>query len=265
LIDDVNITTSPDDEDTFMIMNFSKKRRDYKALEFEFNGKPTKDLQFNFAYVWTDAKGTSPGQFEKGGFSSDWGSGNDVGVFGDRPRRTMGDPEYIALYDGLGGLDGDDGWYGPLPYATDHQVTLNGTYRAPYEIILGTAFEWDSGYHWQQRGWQDAYGGYLTFPEGRGAREMPSLYWWDISASKKFEFGKNLGLSARIDIFNITDADKPVSYKQDWDFADYNGDGYFDKAEQKQSMEPGEVNQYFGQVLKRQDPRSARLTLIFSF
>jgi outer membrane receptor for ferrienterochelin and colicin len=245
LIDDVNITTSVDDEDTFEIRNFDRKRRDYQAVELEFNGRPTKDFQFNLAYVWTDNKGTSPGQFELGGFGADWGSGNDVGVFGDRPRRTMGDQEYIDLYGGLGGLDGDDGWYGPLPYATDHQITANATYRFPFEIVLGAAFEWDSGYHWQKRGWQDAYGGFLTFPEGRGAREMPSLYWLDMSASKIFEVSEGMSVSARVDVFNVTNAKKPVTYDQDWT--------------------EGEDNPLFGEVLKRQDPRSARLSLTFTF
>ncbi len=239
LIEDVAYTI-----DDWYIVNFDRKKRDYKAVELEFAGQPTEDLSFNFAYIWTDNEGTTPGQFEKGGFGSDWGSGNTVGVFGDRPPWDE-DPEYSELLNGLGGLDGDDGWYGPLPYATDHQILLNVTYRAPWDVIVGSGMEWNSGYHWQQRGWQEAYGGYLTFPEGRGAREMPSLFFWDLSLAKKFEFGNNLNLTARADVFNVLDLDKAISYNQDWD--------------------EGGTNENFGAVLKRQDPRSIRLSLSFAF
>lgn len=247
-------------ETDWYIINFDKKRRDYQAVELEFAGRPMPGLQFNLAYVWTESEGTTPGQFERGGFSSDWGGGNDVGVFGDRLPYSV-DPDLADIYQGLGGLDGDDDWYGPLPYATEHQITANATYKAPWDIVLGTNFEWNSGYYWQQRGWQDAYGGYLTFPEGRGAREMPSLFWWDLSVSKKFKFGENMSVNARIDIFNMLDSDKAVSLKQDWNFAeeDLNGDGDVDEDDDKLA------NPDFGEVLKRQDPRSARLTVGFSF
>jgi outer membrane receptor for ferrienterochelin and colicin len=254
--------------DEWYITNFDRKRRDYQTVELELAGRPTDSLYFNFAYLWTDSKGTSPGQFEKGGFSSDWGGGNDVGVFGDRP---PWDPagtdydadaaEYATLLGGLGGLDGDDGWYGPLPYDAKHTVNFNVTYQAPYEIFIGSALQWNSGYFWQKRGFQDAYGGYLTFPEGRGAREMPATTYWDISLAKKFSLGKGLSVSARLDVFNVLDSDKPVSYKQDWDFAteDQNGDGVLDERDDEL------VNPNFGDVLKRQDPRSMRISFSFAF
>ncbi len=238
--------------DDWYIVNFDKKKRDYKAVEVEFNGRPMQGLRFNFAYVWSESKGTTPGQFERGGFSSSWGSGNNVGVFGDRPPWDPDGEDYdedaefwAELLGGLGGLDGDDGWYGRLPYSAEHQVLLNLNYTAPFGLVIGSAMQWNSGYAWQKRGWQDAYGGYLTFPEGRGVRDMPSLFWWDLSAAYKYYITDDMAISARLDIFNVIDGDKPVSLKQDW-----NAEG---------------SNENFGEVLKRQDPRSMRLSVSFTF
>lgn len=268
LIDDVQFNP---DEDDWRIINYDLKKRDYKAYELEFIGRPLPKLAVNLSYVNSSAKGTNPGQFERGGFQSTWGSGNAVGVFGDRPipdyngDGTVDDDEayWQEVYEGLGGLDGDDGWYGYLPYSADHEVKLNSNYMAPYGIVLGVGFEWNSGYHWQARGFQEAYGGYLSFPEGRGAREMPSIYWFDLSISKRFTIYKQQYLTAKLDIFNVTDNNTAVSYWQELNSAtfDYNGDGQIDWRDAYND----EDNSDFGKILKRQDPRSARITLSYTF
>jgi len=247
LMDDVAFT--PDD---WRIINFDRKKRDYNAVEFEFLARPSERTTLNFAYSWSEAKGTNPGQFERGGFQSSWGGGNGVGVFGDRtPWDYNGDGTvdedelfWAELLGGLGGLDGDDGWYGYLPYSADHQITMMGTWRAPYDIFVGLGFEWNSGYHWQKRGWQEAYGGYLTFPEGRGAREMPAIFWLDLSLTKRFKIVRDQYLGIRLDVFNLTDNNTAISYVQEWE-------------------EEGDTG--FGDVLKRQDPRTARLSLTYTF
>ncbi len=233
--------------DDWYVINFDRKKRDYKAVELELLGRPTENVNFQLAYVWSEAKGTTPGQFERGGYQSSWGSGNNVGVFGDRPPYDPDGTEYdedaefwAELLGGLGGLDGDDGWYGHLPYSVDHQIMLNSSYRTQFGLVVGLGVEWNSGYHWQKRGFQEAYGGYLTFPEERGSREMPSIYWIDLSLAYNFRVYRDQTIGAKIDVFNITDNDTPVSYIQ-------------------------EDTDSFGEVLKRQSPRSARLTLTYSF
>ncbi len=71
---------------SFTVTNTDLKVRNYYAYELEFNGNPTPNFSFRTSYVHSAARGTSPGQFELGGFQSVVGSGNDVGVFLDRPR-----------------------------------------------------------------------------------------------------------------------------------------------------------------------------------
>lgn len=232
LIEDLGLL---DDEGNryFLITNWDKKRRNYYSTEFEFNGRPTDDTMFYLSYVYSEAMGTNPGQFERGGYQASWGSGNEVGVFGDHF-------EGYDNYAGLGGpAYGDEGWYGYLPYSVDHQIKARAFWHAPYGFTLGTSLEWNSGYHWSKRGNVGAYG-YSSFPEGRGNRTMPSIYYWDASVEKSFSFGDRYQLALRLDIFNLLNEDVAISYvQQDTDI--------------------------FGETLKTQDPRSIRITARFTF
>ncbi|MFC1850169.1 carboxypeptidase regulatory-like domain-containing protein [candidate division CSSED10-310 bacterium] len=235
LIEDVAYWKEPGSlEQLWVIENWDEKKRDYYSLEVEFNGHPTDNISFYLSYCNSEAKGTNPGQFELAGFQSQWGSGNDVGVFGDHlPHMWWGE--------GLGGpKDGNEGWYGYLPYSVDHQIKFRGFWRAPYGITIGTSLEWNSGYHWSRRGYSDGYGDYFTFPDGRGNREMPSIYYWDASLEKAFTFGDRYGLGIKLDIFNLTNSDTAVAYvNQDTD--------------------------NFGKTLEVQEPMSVRITASFTF
>lgn len=166
LIDDVF-----DPFPNFRVTNTDLKRRDYDSYELEFNGNPTPNTTFRTSYVHSMAKGTNPGQFETGGFLSNFGSGNEIGVFLDRPKsspqlwcKVFDDPGTPAqecspydptdptvdfngddvvdqfdfdmflqnLFGGLGSIDGDiEGWYGYLPYSVDDQVKLYGKMNIP--------------------------------------------------------------------------------------------------------------------------------------
>ena len=196
LIDDVN-----DPYPVFTVTNTPFKTRDYQSFELEFNGNPTPYVSFNTSYVHSSAKGTSPGNFETGGFLSSSGSANEIGVFLDRPvsdpqqwcrlygptcippswnaqnpRRDYNndgsvnqfdrDMERQNVFGGLGAIDGNlEGWYGYLPYSIDDQIKLYGRFTIPqWKNVYVTAFmSWASGYHTQRKGYQSAYADYLTF------------------------------------------------------------------------------------------------------
>ena len=198
LIDDVN-----DPYPVFTVTNTPLKTRDYQSIELEFNGNPTPNISFNTSYVHSSSKGTSPGNFESGGFLSSSGSANEVGVFLDRPRSdpqywcgfygprcvpgswNLSDPhrdynndstvnqfdrdiERQNVFGGLGGIDGNlEGWYGYLPYSIDDQVKLYGRFNIPQwkNVYVTTFLNWSSGYHTQRKGFQTAYADYLTFSE----------------------------------------------------------------------------------------------------
>ena len=74
------------------------------------------------------------------------------------------------------------------------------------------------------------FGGYYSFPEKRGTKKSPSHIYFDIGLEKEF-FGI---LSLRLDLLNLFNSQKPISYVK-------------------------EDIPIFGQVWGRQQPRQARV------
>ena len=195
---------------SYLFTNFEQKTRDYRAFELEVNGRPTDRIAVDASYTWSKAEGSTAGN------AMENGQGYDGGPFGDNPNMPPDDPNaelYAFLFGGLGGRGaGSEGWYGELPYSVRHDVKLLATVRAPWGIDVSTAVEWLSGYHWEKRGLSPGYGAYLTFPEGRGSRETPSLTYVDLALSKSFEITRGLAVSLGCNVYNLFNAQRPVSY-----------------------------------------------------
>ncbi len=197
------------------LVNYEPKRRNYKALEVEVNGRVADRFMIDFSYSWSQAKGTNPGQFELGPWSGGGGSGYHVGIFGDHP--TIPADNYYYFLDelgaGLGGpFSGDEGWYGFLPYSVDHVVKVFSTYLAPADFILTLGFEWLSGYHWEKKGFSGLYGDYVTFPEGRGGRTTPEHTYIDLSVQKDFILQQGFTIGLRLNVYNLLNRQDPISY-----------------------------------------------------
>jgi hypothetical protein len=236
----------------FLYDNFECKKRHYWGLELELDGAVGNDLLLNASYSFSSAKGTNPGQVETGSWSQEEGSTNYLGLFGNH-LYVMPIPELAALkawadwaLGGLGGRGiGDEGWYGKLPYAVDHDVKINATYLAPWGVTLSSAFEWLSGYYWEKLGYVPFFGGYYSYPEGRGSRKSPAHAYLDFGLEKAFAL-RNMPLfgdgavSLRVDVFNLLDSQRPISFVK-------------------------ENIPIFGAVWARQQPRQARATLRFKW
>ena len=54
--------------------NFALKRRDYRALEVEAQGRIGERWTLRGSYTWSQAKGTNPGQFEAYSWDTTWGA-----------------------------------------------------------------------------------------------------------------------------------------------------------------------------------------------
>jgi len=197
------------------LVNYEDKRRDYKGIEVELNGRIADKFMLNASYTWSEAKGTNPGQFELGPWSGGSGSGYHVGVFGDHCKIPEDNPYYFLdeWTVGLGGEGiGDEGWYGFLPYSVDHVVKILGTYLAPYDFVVTLGFEYLSGYHWEKKGFQDIYGDFLTFPEGRGVRTTPAHAYVDLAVEKDFNLPEGFKLGLRLNANNILNSQTEVSF-----------------------------------------------------
>ncbi len=232
----------------FLYDNFEHKRRNYKGLEFELRGSIGEKFHLNASYSLASAKGTNPGQSETGSWSQEEGSTNYMGLFGnhifipDIPEFKDLKDKYDILLGGLGGRGfGDEGWYGKLPYSVDHNFKINTIYLAPYGLVLSSAIEWISGYYWEKMGYVPFFDGFYAFPEGRGSRTTPSHLFVDLGIEKGFNLSsiglpQTMGLDLRIDILNILNSQRPISYvKSDIPI--------------------------FGQIWGRQQPRQARILI----
>ncbi len=229
----------------YIFTNFELKKRDFRAIEVELNGKIAERFMLNASYTWSRAKGTNPGNsFEAGAWDVGWGNTYDGGVFGDRPYVPLGAPEkelFDEIFTGLGGRGiGDEGWYGFLPYSVDHVAKVVGTYLAPYDVHISLFGEFLSGYHWEKKGWVPGYGFYFAFPEGRGGLTTPAHLYLDLAIAKEFQLKNGMALGVGMNIYNLMNSQKPVSYVK-------------------------EDNDLFGQVWARQLPRWVQLKLNFRF
>ncbi|MCX6566209.1 MAG: carboxypeptidase regulatory-like domain-containing protein [Candidatus Aminicenantes bacterium] len=237
---------------SFLYDNFEYKRRDYAGIEFEVNGQIGRSLFLNASYAHALARGTNPGQSEAGAWSQEEGSTYYLGMFGnhlyvpDLPELAELKEFSDANWAGLGGRGiGDEGWYGRLPYSVDHNVKINALYSAPGGIQIAGAFEYISGYPWEKMGWVPFFQGFYSFPEGRGTRTTPPLYYLDLSFEKSFPlpgsgFFKDAAIAVRLDIFNVFNSQQPISYVK-------------------------EDVSIFGSVWGRQQPRQARLSAKIKF
>jgi hypothetical protein len=200
----------------WLYTNFELKRRNYRALEAEIQGKISDRWMLHASYTWSHAKGTNPGQFEASAWDNGWGSGLEVSDFGLHPQIPESDPEKALLdylFGGLGGIGtGDEGWYGYLPYSVDHTAKILTVYQAPIGINISAVVEYLSGYHWEKKGFSPAMGYFTTFPEGRGARTTPPHWYVDIAVEKEFALRKGLKLSVGMNAFNLLNSQRPVSY-----------------------------------------------------
>jgi hypothetical protein len=205
---------------TWLLINFPLKERNYKAVDLVFNGQVGDMLNYSFAYTWSDSKGTNPGEFETATLNAGTGSGNYVGIYGDnaqaRPEDQDGFNRLISeLGVGLGSIDDDEGWYGPLSDAADHAINFVGNWNLPWNLEAVTTLQWVSGYHYALKGFNDLYGEYVNFPEGRGSRETDGCYWLDASIAYNLTIANRHTIQFRIDAFNITDEQNVIQYVQE--------------------------------------------------
>ncbi|HOW84510.1 MAG TPA: TonB-dependent receptor [Candidatus Aminicenantes bacterium] len=235
-----------------LLTNFELKRRNYRALEIELNGKVPGRLALNASWTWSRAKGTTSGDiFEAVSWDLYFGGFYDSSLFGYHPWTPDDSPYhpiYEGLFRGLGGRGiGDEGWYGTLPYSVDHVIKAFTTWLAPYGVNVSAAVEYLSGYHWEMKGWSPAVTFCATFPEGRGARTTPAHAYVDLLVEKEIRFRRAPTLGLGINVYNVLNSQRPVSFFKNGENAD------------------GSANPLFGRVWARQLPRWVQLRFSLKF
>jgi hypothetical protein len=205
---------------TFLLVNHPLKERNFKSFDMVFRGEVGQLLDYTTSYTWTENMGTNPGEFETAVLSAGTGSGNYIGIYADNAQARPEDLDPFnrfvsALGVGLGSVTDDEGWYGPLSDATDHAINFVGSWHLPGNFEAVTALQWVSGYHYALKGFNDLYGEYVNFPEGRGSRETGDAYWLDLSFAYNWNIGSDYSLQLRLDAFNVTDSQEVLQYVQE--------------------------------------------------
>jgi len=111
---------------------------------------------------------------------------------------------------------------GPLSYDSPHYFKINGSYRLPFGITIGTSSFYRAGYPYQRLVEKPAgmgVGNYIN-EEGRGAYRMDDVIQVSLSLQKDFDFGKFGMLTAIIDCMNVLDnqVETYVNYNDGEDF-----------------------------------------------
>ncbi len=219
----------------YEITNPSIKQRQYWGIELTAEKKLSNGWQLLASYTYSQAKGTTPGNFETASGGSFGSDGNEVGVFLDNPGSSavrdglMGSADSAWILDGLDGLgywykdpeSGEitynlQGWYGYLPYHSFHNIKVNASYTFPWQTTVGLVAELDSGHAWQKRGYVWLYGDYYAFPEGRGSRSMPPVFYLDLHLGQVIPLKKS-ELEITLDFFNLLDLQAPITYYENDD------------------------------------------------
>lgn len=241
----------------YLITNPEVKQRTYWGVELTAEKRMSDGLQILASYTYSQAKGTTPGNFELPSGGNIGSAGNEVGVFLDTPGGAdrwdfLQSPDLAWLVDGLDGMGyastdpetgevtyNAQGYDGYLPYHSFHNIKVNASYTMPWKTTVGLVFELDSGHAWQKRGLVWLYGDYYSFPEGRGSRFMPPVAYFDLHLGQLIPLGKT-EVEVSLDIFNLFGMSAPISY--------YEND-----------------NDNFGLTLYRQAPRSLKFETHFRF
>jgi len=166
-------------------------KRDYWGLELYTNAK-LRNLTLMASYTYAEAEGHV--------FDTNQGSSGITytSVYYDTPE----------LCENL---------YGSTPYDVRHYLKLNASYMFSWGTSVGISAFWRSGYHYSKlvqatriTGGPN-YGTNVISSDGRGAFELPSVWFADLSLQHDFDLGKFGKLTLIGDIYNIFDQQSILS------------------------------------------------------
>jgi hypothetical protein len=181
---------------------FGYARRYFRALEFTATKRFTNNYQFIASYVYSSLIGNYEGLFR-----------NDNGQV---------DPNITSLFDLVSLLTNT---YGRLPNDRPHQFKFDGSYRAPFNLLIGASFRAQSGIPYNQLIPHPVYGNNEGFglPRGTaivpavtttqagfpnvvnsiGSNRTPTTLNLDMNAAYPIKFGEKRELRFQADWFNV--------------------------------------------------------------
>jgi len=173
---DASLTTQ-----SSIITNPEPAKRGYTGIEVLFNKRYSKNWQLMISYTY--AKST--------------------GLIGTDSGASAGGSSYF------GNPNVHINAIGRFPYERRHQFKLQGTYRAPFGILLSTRYEAFSGLRYARRirsndlGLDLYQGDVSIYAEELGSRGLSWIHQWNLRFEKEFKIKDRFTFGLIADVFSV--------------------------------------------------------------
>jgi outer membrane receptor protein involved in Fe transport len=268
VIEDFGTFTNPDDPSEltgYAIGNpgegvlgqpYAKPKRYYRAAEFTVQRARLNNWQLTSSFVYAQAKGNYEGLFMSG--------------------YEQLDPNITALYDIPSFLQNAEG---KLRSDKPYNFKVHSSYTFPFGLTLGEGFYYSAGIPVSAQGPEllNGYGDGTIFLKSRGSEDRTPDFWnLDLHADWALPWfrGGGRGLSAIVDVFNVTDQHLVLEVDQDYIYTGLDGvEGYNDWFAGSNLDEFGNpkfrsdlpASPYFNTPILFQSPRTIQVGLKFTY
>ncbi|MEM1176822.1 MAG: TonB-dependent receptor [Acidobacteriota bacterium] len=213
---DDRLVLTGEDSFTAEVVNLPSAERSYRGLQLLVQRRFDRGWQLLGSYTWSETEGNL---FQSTGISS----------FGDFTEVV--DTNVINRF-------------GFAPYDRTHQLKLFANYRHSFgalDAYAGSVVRFEDGTPFEAQ--EEGVGG-VRFLDARGARRLEDFFQWDLSFGIEVPLPKDMRLTGKFEIFNVTDEQAQIGVETSTDL------GLFAQPRTLEDI---------------QQPRSYRVTLGFSF
>lgn len=169
-------------------------------------------------YTWSEAESNVIGGVDEFRLT---GGDFQPGTGGSRQRRDVSinpvDPTCGACF-------------GPVYRDAEHRVTIGGTYRAPWDLVVGGMLRYHSAFPFTRYAGADLNGDGFSNDLAPGVSEVQSdrgsdFLQIDLRLSRDFRFGPDgMGVELIAEVFNLLDDENPAGYFEDGTPTTFAGD-----------------------------------------
>ena len=179
--------TSPSSASLFQVVNRTDFKQDFKAFFVQLNKRFSNQWQGQLSYTWQDSNAYATGTVT-GSTQQDFSSLSSTGGFGRTPNDLINA-------------------YGPTPTNSTNSWKVSSTYRAPFDIVIGARYSYESGRPYGRLiNASLSQGVTAILVEPRGAYDMNAVNDLQIRLDKDFKLPNQQSFRVSLDMFNLFNA-----------------------------------------------------------
>lgn len=178
---------SPSAASLFEVVNRTDFAQDFKAFFVQLNKRFSNQWQGQLSYTWQNAQAYATGTVT-GSTQQDFSSLSSTTGFGRTPNDLINA-------------------YGPTPTNSTNSWKVSSTYRAPFDIVIGARYSYESGRPYGRLITARLNQGNTTIlAEPRGAYYMDAVNDLQIRLDKDFKLANQQSFRLSLDMFNLFNA-----------------------------------------------------------